>query len=279
MIESQRLGLEFSTTFWYAGAVMRILILGGTLDARRLAEHLAGDHRFQPILSLAGRTADPISSPIKTRIGGFGGADGLRAWIVQQKIDAVVDVTHPFADQISANAVLAAQACGVRLGSFIRPAWTQVAGDNWIEVSDANDAIAALGDTPMRVFLTVGRLGVSDFAAAPQHTYVARTIDPPHDRGLPPNISFRRDRGPFTRDGEVDLMRSERIDIVVSKNSGGPATYAKIEAARHLGLPVVMISRPHKPRGQGLSDIDAVVLWLEDLLHIHSPPLRSERDV
>jgi len=211
-------------------------------------------------------------------VGGFGGSEGLTAWLEEEQIEALIDATHPFAVNISANAVTATRALGIPLGSLRRPAWEPRPGDRWTVVETAEKAAAALGETPRRVFLTAGRLELPAFAAAPQHTYLARTIDQPSDVPLPPSIRFLTDRGPFDTDAEERLLAAERIEVLVSKNSGGAATYAKIEAARRLGLPVVMIARPEKPAGENLVDVDACVLWLESLHAAHDAP-RSARGV
>jgi precorrin-6A/cobalt-precorrin-6A reductase len=254
---------------------MRILILGGTAEASALAKLIAGDDRFQPTLSLAGRTASPAAPPIPYRIGGFGGSEGLAAWIKAEGASAVVDATHPFAARISANAVKAASAAGVPLVTVIRPAWTPQKGDRWIPVPTPEAAGAALGPVPRTVFLTTGRLELPAFATAPQHSYIARVIDHPGDVALPPRIDFIYDRGPFDTAAEVRLFRERRADIVVSKNSGGSATYGKIEAARLLRLPVVMIERPDKPALHTLNSAAEAMRWLESRLHHAS----SERGV
>lgn len=244
---------------------MRILILGGTSEARELGKFVAAYPRYEPILSLAGRTKAPGPQPVTTRTGGFGGADGLRRWLQNEGTDAVVDATHPFAVNISGNAVAACRALGLPLGTIMRESWKPVAGDQWRCVRNATDAARALGDRPLRVLLTVGRLELSAFAAAPQHDYVARTIDPPDDIALPRRISFIAERPPFRYDAEMALMTAEGIDVLVSKNSGSPETYAKIAAARALGIPVVMIERPPKPAGEPLRDARAALSWLETL--------------
>jgi precorrin-6A/cobalt-precorrin-6A reductase len=257
---------------------MRILILGGTTEARTLAELVANDRRFGAILSLAGRTRAPAPQPVPCRIGGFGGPERLAAWLAAQRIAAVVDATHPFAVNISAHAVAATSARGIPLGSIIRPPWQAGAGDRWIGAATAAAAPAALGDQPRRVFLTLGRLELSAFAAAPQHAYLARTIDPPGDIALPPDIRFISERGPFDADAEARLLERERIEVLVSKNSGGAATHGKIEAARRLKLAVVMIERPQKSAGCRLADAVAAFRWLEGLDAAHAGP-RSARGV
>ncbi len=242
---------------------MRILILGGTSEASALAKLITGDKRFQPTLSFAGRTASPATPPIPYRIGGFGGWEGLAAWIKAEGVSALVDATHPFAARISANAVRAADATGVAFASLIRPAWTPQDGDQWIEVPSPEAAAAALGVSPRTVFLTTGRLELPAFAAAPQHSYIARVIDHPGDVALPPRIDFIYDRGPFDTAAEARLLRERHAEIVVSKNSGGAAIYGKIEAARLLRLPVVMIERPDKPALHPVNSATEALRWLE----------------
>jgi precorrin-6A/cobalt-precorrin-6A reductase len=253
---------------------MRILILGGTREARELACKLSANRRFAVVLSLAGRTSAPMDQGVETRVGGFGGAEGLARYLNETATAAVIDATHPFADQISANAVAAARAAGVPLASLHRAPWDQQVHDRWVLVPDAAAAASAIGVEAKRVLLTVGRLELSAFAAAPQHHYTARTIDPPGEIALPPNIQFIRARPPFDVSSEEALLRAEGIDVLVSKNSGGPDTYGKIEAARRLDLPVIMIARPYKAAGHLLASEKDVLAWL-DVLH----PCRSERGV
>jgi precorrin-6A/cobalt-precorrin-6A reductase len=257
---------------------MRLLILGGTTEASALACLLAGDPRFAPTLSYAGRTAQPRAQPIACRTGGFGGTAGLARWLADERIAAVVDATHPFAVRISANAVEACRQLALPLVSIVRPPWESQAGDRWIGVGSATHAAEALGSEPRRVFLTVGRLELAAFAGAPQHFYLARTIDPPSDVPLPPHIRFLFDRGPFGVEAEAPLLSSERIGVVVSKNSGGSSTYGKIEAARRCGLQVVMIARPEKPAGHAVADANAAYRWL-DVLYTSHVGSRSERGV
>jgi precorrin-6A/cobalt-precorrin-6A reductase len=245
---------------------MRVLVLGGTTEAGELTRLLAADPRFETTISLAGRTANPRTQPVRTRIGGFGGADGLVAWLKQDATQAVVDATHPYADQISSNAVEACAQLAIPLASIIRPAWEPRAGDKWLAVASAEAAAEALGTEPRRVFLSLGRLELGAFARRPHHHYIARTIDPPGDVALPPDIQMLFARGPFDREAETTLLARENIDMLVSKNSGGAATYGKIEAARHLGIPVVMIARPDKPCGHAVESAEAAMIWLEQRL-------------
>lgn len=247
---------------------MRVLILGGTTEASALARRLADRADIAATLSLAGRTAKPMSHPIPTRVGGFGGAEGLARHLREERIDVLIDATHPFAARISANAAQAARATGTPLAAFTRPPWTPVAGDRWIEVADTEAAALALGEAPRRVLLTVGRLGLAAFRAAPQHRYVVRTIDPPEPAELPPDHRLILDRGPFDRAAEARLMDEAGIEIVVTKNSGGTATYGKIEAARALKLPVVMVTPPAPEDVPRFHDVEAVMAFL----HPHRPP-------
>jgi precorrin-6A/cobalt-precorrin-6A reductase len=244
---------------------LRVLILGGTTEASALARQVAGDPRLAPILSLAGRTANPRAQPIAMRTGGFGGIEGLVRFLRDDAIEAVIDATHPYADQMSAHAVAACHETLVPLGSLVRPEWQPEAGDRWQVVPNFDTAASALGATPRRVFLSLGRQELHTFAAAPQHHYIARLIERPECADLPPDLRLIQARGPFDREAELRLLTDERIDVLVSKNSGGDATYAKIEAARTLALPVVMIARPHKPAGHVLIDVEQAVVWLHGL--------------
>ena len=244
--------------------LMRILILGGTTEASALAVRLAGNPDFEPVLSMAGRTSDPRSLPIPTRIGGFGGVEGLARFLVDERIEAVVDATHPFAAVMSRNAATACAKAGVALLALRRPPWTPQEGDRWLEVPSMEEAVHALGAGPGRVFLTVGRLELPPFAKAPQHTYLVRTIEPIGNALPVPNVVAIQDRAPFDEAAERGLMERERIDVVVTKNSGGAATYPKIAAARALGLPVILVARPEKPRGvEEVATAEAAFEWLQ----------------
>jgi len=241
---------------------LRVLILGGTTEASALARHIAGDARLAPILSLAGRTSNPTAQPIAMRSGGFGGIAGLVGFLRDNAIEAVVDATHPYADQMSRHAVTACHETGTPLASLLRPEWQPFAGDRWQAVPDFAAAAQALGATPRRVFLSLGRQELPVFAAAPQHRYIARLIERPDGTRLPPDLKLVQARGPFDIEAERQLLTGEKIEVVVSKNAGGTATYAKIEAARALALPVVMIARPHKPTGHLMTGVEDVVRWL-----------------
>ncbi len=240
---------------------MRLLILGGTSEASALARQLAGRRDIAAVLSLAGRTASPAVAPISVRIGGFGGVEGLENYLREQAVDAVVDATHPFAAQISAHAAQACARTDVPLAVFTRPPWSPVEGDHWIETNSAEQAAQEIAGAKV-VFLTVGRLQLAAFAQSGAH-FVLRTIDAPSPELLPASVELMLARGPFSVADELDLMRSRCIDLVVSKNSGGEATRAKIDAARQLGLPVVMI-KPPPQRALVLYELAQVVAWLDD---------------
>lgn len=208
-----------------------------------LAHALAGRAEVDAVLSLAGRTGAPMAQPLPMRVGGFGGVDGLSRYLSRERIDLLVDATHPFAAQISQHARVAAKRTGCRLIVVGRPPWRPQAGDDWREVEDMAAAATALGELPRRVFLTVGRLQLAAFAARPRHHYLVRTIDPAAPGHLR-DATFIEARGPFDAEAETRLLRDHRIDMLVTKNSGGDAAGAKLEAARRLGLPVVLVRRP-----------------------------------
>lgn len=251
---------------------MRVLVLGGTTEATRLAARLAGHPTIRATVSLAGRTAEPAPQPIPMRIGGFGGVDGLVAWCQAEGIQAIVVATHPFAARIGWNAAEAARQLAIPAFTLTRPAWTPVEGDRWTEVADLDEAATALGAKPRRVMLTTGRLGLAAFAAAPHHWYLIRSIDPPEPVALPQSEVIL-DRPPFDLAHELDLMKRHGIEVVVSKNAGGKATSAKIAAARTLGLPVVMVRRPPQPDLPSYKDVDALVAKLQ--AHGRAPALRG----
>ena len=228
----------------------RLLILGGTTEATLLSTHLAGDRRIDATFSLAGRTDTPAKVALPMRIGGFGGVPGLCEWLREHRIHGVIDATHPFAAQMSANASEACALEGVARLRFTRPPWEPVTGDEWTIVDDLQAAVVALGDKPRRVFLPIGRNSLAPFAAAPQHHYLVRSIESPADLSALPHHETVLARPPFAVSQECDLLREHRIDVLVAKNSGGKAASAKLEAARRLRLPVVMVRRPVAPAGR-----------------------------
>ncbi|MCW3015166.1 MAG: cobalt-precorrin-6A reductase [Solirubrobacterales bacterium] len=221
----------------------RVLILGGTAEARALAQELQ-DARVPVVSSLAGRVARPRLPVGEVRIGGFGGPEALARWLRRHAITAVIDATHPFAERISASAARAAAAAAVPLLRLERPGWKASGGDRWHWVEDlphAATAIRALGSA--RVLLTSGRQGLAAFAHDDVSWFLIRCVDPP-DVALPARHEVLLDRGPYTLHGELALIDAHAIDVVVTKDSGGPLTAAKLEAARLRGLPVVVVRRP-----------------------------------
>ncbi|KNY14927.1 cobalt-precorrin-6X reductase [Shinella sp. SUS2] len=244
----------------------RILILGGTAEARNLAGVLADRTDLAVTLSLAGRTLDPAPQPVPVRTGGFGGVEGLSAHLRDEAIDLLIDATHPFARQISANARAASAATGIPLLRLERLGWDMVEGDRWTRVANMTEAVGALGKVPRRVFLAIGRQEAKAFDAAPQHHYLVRSVDPVDPTLVAPDVDYLLARGPFTVDAEVELLRGHRIDVVVSKNSGGDATYGKIVAARSLGLPVVLVDRAEAQDGHHAGTVQDAVRLADHLI-------------
>ena len=241
----------------------RILILGGTSEAMALARALSARPEIDAVMSLAGRTGHPVLPPIAHRIGGFGGVEGLVAYLEDHAVAAMIDATHPFAAQMTRNAAHACETLGVPRLVFTRPAWQAGDGDHWINVADTEAAVDALGEAPRNVFLTVGRLSLPAFRRAPQHHYLMRSIDAPDLADRPPKIDLILARGPFDSAAESDLMKAHRVDVIVTKNSGGSATDAKLTAARDLGLPVIMIDRPIMPESRTVYDLDDVMAFID----------------
>ncbi|MFC1408118.1 cobalt-precorrin-6A reductase [Streptacidiphilus sp. N1-12] len=248
---------------------MRVLLLGGTAEARQLAGELAGEPGLLVTVALAGRVAEPLRpAAAELRVGGFDGAEGLASWLREQRIAALVDATHPFAARISANAAQAAAAAGVPLLALRRPGWTPVEGDRWHPAGSLEQAAELLPGLGSRVFLTTGRLGLAAFAgpsapsALSELFFLVRSVDPPRTP-LPPRSALLLDRGPFTLDGERALLREHRIDLLVTKDSGGAAVAPKLTAAREAGLPVVLVRRPPAPAGvETVNDCAGAVSWL-----------------
>ncbi len=241
---------------------MNVLVLGGTGEARRLAAALDGRPGFAVTSSLAGRVAVPALPEGEVRIGGFGGVDGLVAWMRGSRTDAVVDATHPFAARMTANAVAAAEAVGVPLLLLRRPGWQEGPGDRWHRVPDAAAAAALLPALGERVFLAIGRGDLPVFARLAELWFLLRAVDPPPPP-LPPRHHVVLARGPFTADAERALLREHRIDVLVTRDSGGEMTAAKLVAARELGLPVVLMARPEAPPAPTVATVAEAVQWLE----------------
>lgn len=239
---------------------MRALILGGIADASLLAAAIARAG-IDAVYSYGGRTRAPAGQPLPTRTGGFGGVSGLADYIRNESITHVIDATHPFAAEMSRNAVEACAQTGTPLIALERSPWTRAAGDNWIEIADVNAAVAALPEPPAKVFLAIGRQHIAPFATKPQHRYTLRFVDPP-EAPLPFAAEVIVSRGPFTLEGELEMMRTRGIAWIVARNSGGDGARAKIDAARMLSLPVIMISRPQPPERLRVESVAEIMQWL-----------------
>lgn len=213
-------------------------------------------------LSYAGRVASPKPQPVAVRVGGFGGVTGLVEWLGAARVTHLVDATHPFAAQMSANAVSAAALAGVPHIALSRPGWVEGDGDRWTRVADIPGAVAVLTGPRQTVMLALGRMHVAAFAAQPQHRYLLRFVDIPSAQVALPDYRLVVDRGPFTVAGDVALLRGNAIDLIVCKDAGGTGAQAKLSAARSLGVPVVMIDRPWLPERTEVHDVAAVLAWI-----------------
>ncbi len=250
-----------------------MLILGGTGEGLSLAQRLRDDPRFQATYSLAGVTRTPTLPGIVHRIGGFGGWTGLADWLDRNRIEALVDATHPYAATITDNAGRAAARAAIPLLRIARPPWTALPGDRWTPVEDASRAARLLLAAPPRtVLLTLGSKDLAPFRNAPQHRYVIRCIDPPDADATPP-ATLLLARGPFRLEDERALLARHGIDMLVSKNSGGNATEPKLRAAREAGISVLMIRRPEAvTASRAVPDATAAWDWLE---HLHQATPRG----
>lgn len=244
----------------------RILILGGTAEARQLAGRLARRSDLSVTLSLAGRTAAPVEQGVPVRVGGFGGAEGLAEHLRQNGIALLIDGTHPYAARISANAAEASEKAGVPLLALRRPAWRAVEGDRWVEAESVAEAVALLGARPRRVFAALGRQEVGPLETAKQHFFLIRSVDPIEPKLASPRAEYILGRGPFDAAAERALLESRRIDAILCKNSGGDASYGKIAAARALGLPVFMVRRPELPAARTAETVEEAEAMVAHLL-------------
>ncbi len=247
---------------------MRVLILGGTQEAYELADRLAEIERLEIISSLAGRTREPRQPRGAVRSGGFGGPDGLARYLRDEGIRFVVNATHPFADQISAHAVDAAAASGTELLRLLRPAWQAAPEDRWIAARDAAEAAELARREGGRILLTVGSGELDAFAPVRNAHFVVRMVDVPERIPLH-DYHVIAARGPFALADELRLLTEHHVNLLVAKNSGGAATFAKLEAARRLRLPVIMIERPpiaQEPRSPVATSVDEVIAALRALL-------------
>jgi precorrin-6A/cobalt-precorrin-6A reductase len=252
-----------------AARLRNLLLLGGTGEALRLARELQGRVRVRCISSLAGRTENPERPPGEVRIGGFGGTAGLIDYLAAEKIDLVLDATHPFAAQMARHAYEACKLLNVPRAKLVRPPWVAAPGDRWTMMPSVAAAAIFLRFHPARrIFLTVGRqeigpfvpLGRDDGGREAGRWFLTRTIDPPGEGVAVPQGELLLARGPFTPDAEMALMQQHRIDLLVTKNAGGSA--AKIAAAAELHIPVLMIERPPLPPGEILDSVGAALSWI-----------------
>jgi precorrin-6A/cobalt-precorrin-6A reductase len=242
---------------------VKLLILGGSGEAADLARALDGDARYDVTLSLAGRTSEPAQLPGRLLTGGFGGAKGLARVLAEERFDVVIDATHPFAVQMKANAVEAGKIAGTKFLAIRRPPWVPREGDRWIMVESLEAAAAAIGEEPKRVFLTTGRMELAPFRSAPQHLYIVRSVEAPSPKDLPPRVELITARGPFNLADERALLKTRAVDVIVTKNSGGAGAAAKLDAARALSLPVIMVERPRLPEAPSVETVADALLWLE----------------
>jgi precorrin-6A/cobalt-precorrin-6A reductase len=241
--------------------VVRLLLLGGTAEARALASRLHPD--VQVVSSLAGRVPDPALPVGEVRIGGFGGVEGLQRWLADSPVDAVVDATHPFAATITANAARACRELGLPHLLLARPAWPH--GTSIVVGSDLMAAKVVAGNGYSRVFLTTGRSGVSAFTRL-DAWFLIRAVTPPDAGVMPLRHQLLLSRGPYRYDDELNLLREHRIDALVTKNSGGDMTRGKLDAAEALGVPVVMVGRPALPDGvRAVSTVAEAEAWVRAL--------------
>ena len=244
---------------------VRVLVLGGTGEARSIAARLAAQPGVEVISSLAGRVGSRRLPDGEVRIGGFSGPDGLAGWLRTERISAVIDATHPFARRITASAVRACEETGVPGLVLRRPGWQHAPGDDWHWVDSIESAASLVPSLGRRVFLSTGRQEVSAFAGSAGSWFLLRAIEPP-DPPVPASLHVVLDRGPYTVDGELALLRGHRIDVLVTRDSGGDQTAAKLVAARQLRIPVVMIARPPLPVGvRAVASVDDAVAWLHEL--------------
>lgn len=240
---------------------MKLLLLAGTTEARRLAARLARDSRFDAIASLAGATREPKPLPLPMRTGGFGGGKAQENWINDNAIDAIIDATHPFASRISHRTQAIAARAGVPYLQLLRPGFIEPRPGSWIRVADLDAAAAALAPG-VTAFLATGRQSLAAFAHRSDVTLYLRQIDPPDGPFPLPRGGYVLGTPPFSTDDEVRLFRNLGVDALVVKDAGGPAV-AKLAAAWELGLKVIMVDRPAQPPGEKAASVDDALAWLE----------------
>lgn len=256
-----------------------ILILGGSSEAFNLAEKLENHGSFHPISSLAGRTSVPRKPAGTYRTGGFGGVDGLADYLKQENISAIIDATHPFAQKITTNASLAANQVNCPIIHISRPPWQKEKGDNWIEGASMQEAAKKIAPTHSPCFLTIGRLELSAFLNRTDIEFLCRAIEPPkstdpikqniripkNEDQWPENFRFIYAKGPYNYENELSLIKQHSIKSIVTKNSGGDKAKAKLDVARNLDIPIIMIKRPCPPKGITVETTNEALTWLETI--------------
>lgn len=260
-----------SATLPCVPSAVRVLLLAGTTEAAALARHLDGRDGVELTASFAGRTSAPRQIASRQRVGGFGGAGGMASYLAHERIDAVIDATHPFAAHMRWNAADACDRAGIPRVRVERPPWTATAADRWTHVAHLADAPAAIGGAS-RVFLTTGRQDLAPFAGMADVWFLVRSIEAPDPMPLA-NAEVILDRGPFSVEGERSLLADHRIEVLVTKNSGGEAAAAKLTAAAELGVEVVMVDRPASPPGPQVSTVDGAVAWLNGVVRARARKL------
>ena len=244
-----------------------ILVLGGTGEARAIAAALRAAPDVRVISTLAGRIANPRLPAGEVRVGGFGGPDGLAAYIREEAVDAVVDATHPFAERMSWSGLQACAATGARLLRLERPPFRRDPAIDWREVGSLEEAAALLPGVGRRVFLTTGRQGLAAFASVSDAFFLIRCVDAPDPEALPPDRTVLLHRGPFTLDGELALIDRHVLDVLITKDSGGEMTQAKLAAAGRRGLPVIVVARPPRPAALTVQTVAEALAWLGEPAH------------
>ena len=251
-----------------------VLVLGGTGEARAIAAALDGAEGVRVISTLAGRVADPRLPRGEVRIGGFGGPGGLAAYVEAEGVDAVVDATHPFAERMSWSAFEACAQTGTKLLRLQRPPFARDPAIDWREVASLEQAAALLPGAGRRVFVTTGRQGLAAFADVTGAFFLIRCVEAPDPAALPPARAVLLDRGPFTVEGELALIDRYALDVLVTKDSGGEMTRAKLAAACRRGLPVIVVARPSRPEAETVQTVQEALAWLGE--HVHEGPLRGD---
>ncbi len=241
----------------------RVLVLGGTAEARELASAIDG-LGIAVVTSLAGRVRRPRLPPGDVRVGGFGGPQSMADWLRREAIAGVIDATHPFAERISASAAVACPMAGIPLLRLERPGWHEGPDDDWHWVADLDEAAGSIPRLGRRVLLTTGRQGLASFAPVDDAWFLVRCVDPP-STPLPAKHTLLLARGPYTYAGELSLIDIHRIDLLVTKDSGGDLTRAKLDAARDRGIPVIIVRRPRRPVLSEVATVEDATGWAQRL--------------